>query len=142
MKAFYIAIFYSFTLVSCQNKSKANEKKEVLEEDNIVSSLLIKSSRTFLTEDGGHIDEEFGSIQEFQKKKFKIEYFSDTINVQTVQYVNSCGNAIGWIDLKRDTLYLTTKEQSEKLCSSSDWYKYEYWILLPDSVNYIIKQGK
>ena len=102
--------------------------------------LLLKSSKEFITEDGGHIDLQYGSTQAFQKQHLKVKYLTDTIHAQAIQYVNSCGNATAWIELSGDTITLSIKEQSKLLCSSSDWYKYDYWITNPTNKKYIIKQ--
>ncbi len=128
---FYLILLITF-LISCQGQfSELNNEK---------NNLLMKSSKEFITEDGGHIDEEYGSTQEFEKQNFKIRYLIDTIYVETVQYVNACGDAKAWIELNGDSLILSTKEQAEELCASASWYKYEYWIKNPKNRKFIIRQ--
>lgn len=128
---FYI-IFLFGILSSCQGKPD--------DVKNDLNDLLIKTSKEFVTEDGGHIDDEYGSTQEFEKQNLKVEYFNDTIYAQAVQHINACGDAIAWIELNDDTLVLTTKEQKEELCASANWYKYEYWIKNPENKKFVIKQ--
>lgn len=132
MKNKHYIILLFIILVSCQD----NPNVESDESNNP----LIKSSKEFVTADGGHIDEEYGSTKEFEKHNLKIEYLTDTIYAQAVQYINACGDAIAWIELNGDTLIITTKELSEELCGSADWYKYEYWIDNPDNKKYVIIQ--
>lgn len=123
----FFLIFLSIVLFSCQ-------------EDNSKSDLYVKSSREFITEDGPHIDHKYGSISEFKKQHFKIEYLNDTIYAQAIQSVNACGDAEGAVNLNGDTLILTTKERKEELCTSISWYKYEYWIRNKGNKKIIIKQ--
>lgn len=124
-------LFILTILVSCQLIQNDEESES--------NDLLIKSSKEFVIEDGGHIDHKYGSTQEFERQNFKVKYYQDTIYVQTIQYVNACGDAIAWIEINGDTLILTTKEQKEQLCNSAHWYTYEYWIENPDNKKYIIK---
>lgn len=123
----FFFILLSIVLISCL-------------EDNSKSDLYVKSSREFITEDGPHIDHKYGSISEFKKQYFKIEYLNDTIYAQAIQSVNACGDAVGAVNLNGDTLILTTKEQKEELCTSISWYKYEYWIRNKGNKKIIIKQ--
>lgn len=120
-----ISIF--FLIFSCNNNSG--------------NSQLLKSTQTFISEDGGHIDEKYGSIKQFQEHFFKVKYLKDTIYAQTVQAVNACGNAKAWIKIKSDTIFLTSKEVADELCASTNWNKYEYWIVNPENKKYIVVQG-
>lgn len=132
MKNRHYILFLFIILVSCQEIP--NDERD---ESN---NPLIKSSKEFVMEDGGRIDDEYGSTQEFEKQNLKIEYLTDTIYAEAVQYVNACGDAIAWVEFNGDTLILTTKEQNEELCASAYWYKYQYWIENPDNKKYVIIQ--
>lgn len=105
-----------------------------------VDDRLIKSTKVFVAEDNGQFDDEYGTLQEYEKQHLKIEYLIDTIYVQANQYVNTCGNAVAWIEFKGDTLILTTKEQGEIQCTSGSYYKYEYWVGNPENKALVIRQ--
>jgi len=109
---------------------------------NISHERLIKSSKEFITEDGGHIDEKYGSTQGFEKHFFKVKYIEDTIYAEAMQYVNACGNAIANINIKNDTIILYTFETSKVVCASANYYKFKYWINNPDNKKYIILQSE
>ena len=113
------------SILSCQSKIETNEA-------------LLKSTKVFVSEDGGHIDEEYGSIEAFEKSYFKVEYLEDTIHAQAVHYVNACGDAIASFEFKNDTLILNTRETMEELCASADWYAFEYWIANPMNKKYVV----
>ncbi len=102
--------------------------------------LLIKSSDEFVVEDGASIDEEYGSTQQFQQHFFNVEYLQDTIYAEAILSVNVCGDARAAIKINGDTLFLTTQEQKETLCTSSNWHKYHYWIKNPTNKQYIVRQ--
>jgi hypothetical protein len=105
-----------------------------------VDDRLIKSTKEFVAEDNGQIDDQYGTLQEYEKQNLKVEYLTDTIYAQAMQYVNACGDAVAWIEFKGDTLILTTKEQGEIQCTSASYYKYEYWIKNPKNKKFIIIQ--
>ncbi len=127
-----LLILFLIMITSCQTEKEINEFHP--------NNRIIKSSSKFITEDGPHIDDEFGSTQKFEKHYLKIEYRKDTIYARTVQSVNACGNAQAQLVVIGDTIILTTKEISEELCTSTDWYFYEYWISNPENKKYIISQ--
>jgi hypothetical protein len=127
----YIGVILLGILISCDSEVDSKTEK---------ATPLLKSTKVFVTEDGGHIDEEFGSTQNFEKTNLKIEYLTDTVYAQAVQYVNACGDAKAWVKIENDTIYLTTKETKEELCASAVWYKYEYWIANPKNKKYVVVQ--
>ncbi len=105
-----------------------------------VNKALIKSNIEFLFPDGGEIDEEYGSVQQFEKQNLKITYLTDTIFAEAVIAVNSCGKAIAEIKFSKDSLVLTTIETKELLCNSLEWYKYQYWIANPKNKKFVVTQ--
>jgi uncharacterized protein YfdQ (DUF2303 family) len=124
-----LLFLFTTLLLSCQSNSRYEG-----------SDLLIKWAKEFVTEDDGSIDEEYGSLQNFVDQHLNIEYTNDTIYAQAMQYVNACGDAIGRIRFQGDTLILDTKETKNELCSSADWYKFEYWIYNPDNKEFVVVQ--
>jgi hypothetical protein len=102
------------------------------------NSILLKSSKEFVTQDGGHIDQKYGSIEGFQKSFFKVIFLKDTIYATAIQSVNACGNAKASIQIEGDTIILSTKEIMKVNCNSKNWHKYKYWIANPKNKKYKI----
>ena len=120
MRNILFSISTSIFIVSCNFEQESND-------------LLYDSTKEFITEDNGEIDDEYGSLQEYERQHF--------IYVVAMQYVNSCGNAIAWVELSKDTLIIKTKEIGVENCASADWYKFEYWIKNPENKKFILVQG-
>ena len=136
MKSQSILATIIVVLSSCVSpKTEAKISEETIHASH---DLIVKHTFEYMFEDGPHIDDEYGSVQEFQKQTLKVEYLTDTILAHAMINVNSCGNTIPWIAINNDTIILTAKEQSKELCGSTSWIKYSYWISNPENKKYVI----
>lgn len=117
-------------LLSCSNSTKRDGGN--------TDPALVSWGSEFVMEDGQHATGYYEDRDYFIKPYVSKDLNGDTLRVATLQEINSCGKAIGDIKFSNDTLYLQTKQVSDELCSSVEFYKFNYTIVKKDIKTYTI----
>lgn len=109
------------------------------EMNNKYSVKLLSTSSEFMFEDGekldGYYEDRATFISEYKKKR-KV---GDTLFLETLHEINSCGNSVGDIDVVGDTIVLLNRNNSEYLCASIKFHLFKYVILCDSNKVYKIR---
>ncbi|KFF05471.1 hypothetical protein [Flavobacterium reichenbachii] len=125
MKYFvYILLVIFF---SCQSKQENIKEKPVLHED------LIYTNLRFMADLG---DENWEKLQPQTNNKIEPKYLDDIIYISQLVDANACGNYVGDIEIKKDSIYLICKMTSKEICTSMAIYKATYIIKNPEIKKY------
>jgi len=123
----YFSLFLMVVFLSCQDKTEPTREKMIQHED------LIYANFRFVADLG---DEKWEELQSGTHNKITPQYLDDIIYVSQLVDVNACGNYIGDIEIKKDSLYLICKITSEEVCASMALYKTTYIIKNPKMKKY------
>jgi len=118
----YIILLSVLILISCQKK----------EETKKIENLLYFKSR-FIAELGSA---DYDRIISKTNSKVKAKYFEDVIYVTKFIEANGCGDYIGDIKIKKDSIYLVYKLVSDEVCMSTAINKITYIIDNPTEKKY------
>lgn len=119
-------IFPLLILISCCEKKTEEPLNENL--------LFFKSQ--FIGELGNDNSE---NLLAKTRIKIKAKYIDDVIFVSNYVETNACGNYIGNIEIKNDTINLILKLVSDEVCTSTGVEKLTYIINNPKEKKYIFK---
>ena len=117
----YFVFIFFVILVSCYKK-----------QDPIDKNLIFFKSH-FLAELG---NEEYDKFLSKTKSKIKAKYLEDVIFVTNYVESNACGNYIGNIRIKNDSILLVYKLVSDEVCASTSVEKLTYIINNPKEKKY------
>src|SRR5690606_34232159 len=68
--------------------------------------------------------------------KPKVEYVDDLIIVKTLAEINACGKYVGDVEIKNDSIFLTSKLNSDEICTSTAIEEFTYIIDNPNRKKY------
>lgn len=134
-QCFWVFFLLFAMLPACKYSGSKKELKRTFQ----VHERLIAANFTFISEDSEEMDPFYDDKEAFLQNYRTVSQLGDTLKVTTLHQVNACGKPIGNISFSRDTLYLSTIETAEELCTSVDYVLFEYKILNPNKYDYVIK---
>lgn len=117
----YFIGFLFVLLISCSKKEEPTNKN------------LIFFKSNFLGELG---NDDYKKLLSKTKLKIKAQYIDDIIFVTNYVEINACGNYVGDIQIKNDSIYLIYKLVSDEVCTSTGVDKITYIINNPKEKKY------
>lgn len=123
----YLFYFLFVICISCQNTQENIEEISALQKD------LIYTNLRFMADLG---DENWEKLQSETSNKIEPKYLDDIIYVSQLVDVNACGNYVGDIEIKKDSIYLICKMTSQEVCASMAIYKATFIIKNPEIKKY------
>lgn len=95
-------------------------------ESHIPNKKLLAFKSAYLSENG---DDKYDSILKKNKlNKLEVKYINDIIYASFITEMNACVAVKGDIQIKSDTIYLTTYTESEEVCASTSLERLTYII--------------
>lgn len=102
------------------------------------ASELIACESEFVMEDGAQATGYYQDRADFIKPYVQQHYAGDTLRVETLHEINSCGETVGAIAWSNDTLYLSAKLVGDEVCTSVEFHRFVYTIVKQDVERYVI----
>jgi len=92
----------------------------------------------FVMDDGEMANEYYTNRAKFIAEYTSTFYSGDTLNAETLQEINSCGESICDIKFSNDTLYLLVKQIGNETCASVQFHQFHYTIVKENIEQYVI----